>query len=136
MTGVQDLLAEVAAWAGHEPDVHGVVLVGSHSRGEATPASDVDLVVIVDDVAARLVDMSWLAPFGQVTTRTPEDWGLVQSLRTVSAAAIEVEFGLTTAQWTHLPLADGTRRVLTDGHRILYDPDGLLRRAAEAATAV
>jgi hypothetical protein len=43
-----------------------------------------------------------------------------------------VEFGFASAGWAVVPLEAGTRRVLEDGHRVLFD-DGILTAASEAA---
>jgi hypothetical protein len=57
-TRVTAFLDEVAAWAGEQPDVHGVVLLGSQARTDspADEASDVDLslfATLEDDVVGR-----------------------------------------------------------------------------------
>lgn len=95
--------------------------------GTATLESDVDLVVIVEDVHELLDDDSWLATFGKVATTSNEDWGMLQSRRVHYADGLEVEFGLTTSEWAAVPLDPGTRQVVADGFEIVYDPDGLLQ---------
>jgi hypothetical protein len=48
---------------------------------------------------------------------------------------LEVEVGLTEPAWAATdPVDPGTRRVVTDGMRILHDPDGRLAALAAAAT--
>jgi hypothetical protein len=48
---------------------------------------------------------------------------------------LEVEVGLTEPAWAATdPVDPGTRRVVTDGMRILRDPDGRLAALAAAAT--
>lgn len=134
MDAVCRLLTSVAEWAADQTDVRAVALVGSHARGTARSASDVDLVLVVDDSVRRLHDRTWVTHFGDATSVTHEDWGLVQSLRVTYADASEVEFGLTTAVWAEPPLEAGTVRVIRDGLRVVFDPYGLLRAAIEAAT--
>ena len=46
----------------------------------------------------------------------------------------EAEFGVTDEAWAELPIDAETARVINDGLRIFYDPDGLL--AAAVATAL
>jgi hypothetical protein len=45
-----NVLASSLGWATAHPRVRGLALVGSWARGEATMASDIDLVVLTDDV--------------------------------------------------------------------------------------
>lgn len=123
---VQKLLEDVVAWATQEASVVGVALVGSHARGAARPDSDVDLVILTLDLQPYLDDTSWLERFGNVASCKTEDWGLVTSLRVLFEDDLEVEFGLTTPLWAGLPVEAGTRRVVGDGMRILYDPKNRL----------
>jgi hypothetical protein len=68
-----------------------------------------------------LEDTQWTAVFGALIRQQVEDWGRVTSLRTWYADGREVEFGLTTPAWAAQPLDEGTRRVVCDGMRVLYD---------------
>lgn len=134
MDAVCRLLTSVAEWAADQSDVRAVALVGSHARGTARADSDVDLVLVVNDPGARLDNRTWVAHFGDATSVTHEDWGLVQSLRVTYADGSDVEFGLTRVVWAEPPLDAGTVRVIRDGLRVVSDPAGLLRAAIEAAT--
>lgn len=123
-------------WATSQPRLLAVALVGSYARGTASEDSDIDLVLITTDPQHYLQDDQWLAVFGPVRSVTLEDWGLVQSRRVFYADRLEVEFGITTPQWTATdPVDEGTQQVLLDGVRILYDPQGLLRAVLEAIQA-
>jgi len=117
---VERFLEQVAAWAGKEVGVETVLLVGSYARGAATPASDIDLVLLVTDPRSYLEDPGWAGAFGAVERSTVEDWGKVSSLRAWYADGPEVEFGFATPDWMASPLDDGTRKVLEDGFRVLY----------------
>jgi hypothetical protein len=49
---------------------------------------------------------------------------------------LEVEVGIAEPVWAATdPVDPGTRRVVTDGLRILHDPDGRLAALAIAASA-
>lgn len=44
------------------------------------------------------------------------------------ASGLEIEIGSGAPSWAAIgPLDKGTRRVVMDGCRVLYDPDALLR---------
>lgn len=125
---LEKLMQSVVAWAEKERGIVGVALVGSHARGAARPDSDVDLMLLSPNPQPYLEDRGWLERFGPVTAVEAEDWGPVTSLRTVYEGGPEVEFGLSTPAWASIPVDAGTRRVVADGLRVLYDPEGVLKR--------
>ena len=133
MRDAADVVDRVATWAAEQADVRAVALVGSHARADATPDSDIDLVLVVEDVDVWLSDQSWLTEFGEVLRVRHEDWGLVQSLRVTYRNGSEVEFGLTTVAWVTAPLDEGTATVIRDGLSAVSDPEGLLGQARQAA---
>jgi len=61
---MQDILEPIKTWADTHHAVVALALVGSHARGQATPESDVDLIVVSDDPDALLGDTSRTAQFG------------------------------------------------------------------------
>lgn len=129
---ISGLLEELTRWAAGRPDVVAAALVGSHARGTATPISDVDLVLLCE-VPDDLLAGDWPSAFGDVESRSIEDYGALRSLRVHYRGGIEVEFGIARPSWATVPLDAGTRAVLADGVRILHDPDLLLERATRAA---
>jgi len=60
-------------------------------------------------------------------------WGPVRERRFRLASGLIVELGIAPSSWAEIPLDAGTRRVLRDGHRVLYGTD--LMAAASAAAA-
>jgi GrpB-like predicted nucleotidyltransferase (UPF0157 family)/predicted nucleotidyltransferase len=126
VTPQRQFISSVIEWAGLQSDVLGVALVGSFARGAEQEHSDIDLVIIVRNPAWWLETHEWLERFGGVRTVDLEDYGLLQSRRVRYENGIEVEFGITSDEWLNTaPIDEGTRRVMSDGHRILDDKAGL-----------
>ncbi len=133
MRDISPFLKQVQQWAAGHDDIAAVILVGSFARGAARADSDIDLVLICDDLQKYLDDDRWLKSFGVVSRVENEDWGLVQSRRVFYDDIGEVEFGLTTAPWAETnPVDAGTRRVITDGALILSDPTGMMAALMKA----
>ncbi len=123
-------------WATTRSDIRALALVGSWARGEATMSSDIDLVVLTDDVEAFTANVDWVraatAQDGQIVRS--KKWGPVHERRVELASGLLVEYGFAPASWASTePLDQGTAAVVAHGFRILYDPEETLW---ELATAV
>jgi aminoglycoside 6-adenylyltransferase len=135
---VQTLLAAVAAWGTQRPDVHAILLVGSHARTEqpADRWSDVDLVMVVDDPAPYARSPDWLSAFGQplLSFLEPTAVGSFVERRVLFATGQEVDFALLPlAAAAHLPEQAAIAAVFARGFRVLVDKLDLepaLRRSA------
>jgi uncharacterized protein len=125
---------EAAAGIWH-PDIRGLALVGSWARGSARADSDVDLVVLTSHPDRYLADDDWTAALGDAEVLDTQAWGVLTERRLLLKGGLEVEVGIAEPTWAATdPVDPGTRRVVTDGLRILHDPDGRLAALADAAT--
>lgn len=114
-------------WVETQENILASALVGSQARGTPRADSDIDLVIITDNPGIFLNDEKWLSQFGEVTKIVKEDYKLVQGLRVFYREGLEVEYGITTKEWTKTdPIDPGTERVISDGMKILSDREGLL----------
>jgi predicted nucleotidyltransferase len=137
MPDIQRFLAELAKWAADRDDIVAVALVGSYARGAARPDSDVDVVIMTDDPRRYLDDTRWVEHFGETSPPQREDYGMVQSLRVTYGGGLEVEFGLTVPQWAGQEgLVAGTRGVVSDGCRIVFDRHGVLAALLQAVAGL
>jgi predicted nucleotidyltransferase len=123
---VEDFLLAFEQWARERVDIEGAGLVGSHARDAGTADSDVDLLILTTDPEPYFLNETWATAFGEIERSQVEDYGMVKSLRIHYVNGLEVEFGFSTREWASAPIDEGTLRVVSDGMRILYDPDGLL----------
>ena len=132
--GADELIAIVQSWAQRDDRVIAAGICGSHARGEARPDSDIDFCILTADPASLLEDRSWIFGFGADArvAEDVEDYNLVQSIR-VFYGATEAEFGITDKAWADPPIDAETARVINNGLRILYDPEGRLENAKRAA---
>ena len=96
---VRAFLQSVVEWAKTEPDLMALALVGSHARGEASPQSDVDLILLLRNPKEYLKDRNWISEFGEPGHIVQEDWGKVTSLRVLYADGLEIEYGLSNLDW-------------------------------------
>lgn len=130
---VGNLIEGLILWAEGRADVRAVALVGSWARGEAGPASDVDLVVLTTDPNSYAGGGDWLDAFEDARVEGTEDWGALTARRLVYPSGMEVEVGVGEPAWAATdPLDQGTAELLGRGMRPVYDPDGLLGDLATA----
>ena len=125
---VTNFLEQLRTWARGEPDLIAIALVGSQARGEATPESDIDLVLIFTDPEPILIHRDWISIFGQPDLIEVEHWGKVTALRVSYAHGLEVEFGVTAVEWGADPEDEGDGQVIRDGLMILFERSGHLSR--------
>lgn len=123
---IDDFLVRVSEWAERQSDIVGVLLVGSYARGAPRPDSDLDLIILTADPQRYLDSVAFAGAFGFVSKREKEEWGRVTSVRVWYEDGLEVEYGFALPDWATLPLDPGTRQVVTDGMRIIFDRDGTL----------
>jgi predicted nucleotidyltransferase len=129
---IATFLDTVRRWGAERSDLVGIALVGSHARGTSGPDSDIDLVIL-SECPEKLLDEDWPPRFGGVASSAIEEYGALTSRRIFYENGLEVEFGIAGPEWASIPLDAGTRTVLADGVKVLYDPQRLLRDANDAA---
>ncbi|WP_329215365.1 nucleotidyltransferase domain-containing protein [Streptomyces sp. NBC_01485] len=124
---MRQVVDRVTRWSANRSDVVGLLLVGSCARGVARPDSDVDLVLLSTAPARYGDDDAWTRelPMGELVR--VQEWGAITERRYVTASGLEVEVGVGSTDWARTgPVDAGTRRVVMDGARPLYDPAGIL----------
>jgi hypothetical protein len=96
-------------------------------------------VLLVANPEVLLADQSWMdaidwsAVGGRDHRWCDEQYGYAWSRRIWLRSGIEVEILVARLSWAAIsPLDAGTRRVVLDGCRILYDPDRTLERLCRA----
>jgi predicted nucleotidyltransferase len=123
---VSAFLEAFSRWASTRPDVVAVALVGSYARDAADEGSDVDLLILTNDVTGYVSDRSWVSLFGEAAECAVEDWGKVKSVRAFYEGGLEVEYGFTTPDWAEMPMDEGSLRVASEGMKILFDAQNIL----------
>ena len=123
---VRAFLQSVVEWAKNEPDLMALALVGSHARGEASPESDVDLILLLRNPKEYIKNRDWISELGELGHIVQEDWGKVTSLRVLYADGLEVEYGLSNLEWGSDPSDEGDAQVIGNGLIVLYEKDGHL----------
>ncbi|WP_375490468.1 nucleotidyltransferase domain-containing protein [uncultured Jatrophihabitans sp.] len=108
--------------------VAAVGLVGSYARGAAGPTSDIDFVVLTDRPQALLESDDWFRLFDpHAELIRSEDFGAIQERRLRLPRGLVVDVGIGRPSWAAVnPVDPGTRRVVSDGLAVLYDPRDLL----------
>ena len=123
---VIDFIEDFMRWSKRRKDIRAVALVGSYAREAATEVSDVDLVIIAENPQEYLTSTEWARVFGVVITKEVENYGKLSSLRVWYESGLEIEYGFSTREWAKTPLDKGTKRVITDGMRVLFEKEVLL----------
>lgn len=124
------MLVMASHWASSNRDISALGLAGSWARGAERLSSDVDLVVLTTSPDSYIQSEEWLSAFGNPPVVRTQEWGGVLTERRVRLdSGLEIEFGFTRPAWAAVgPVDAGTRRMVSDGMRPLYDPVGSLAK--------
>lgn len=125
MNNSHKLIEDFTKWADKEENIQAVGLVGSYARGAEKEDSDIDLMIIVKDQDLYISDETWIQQFGEVDKIVDEVWGQLKTKRVFYKDGPEVEFNFDKKSWVN-PKDSGTKRVVTDGMKILVDKENLL----------
>jgi hypothetical protein len=112
-----------------------LALVGSYARDAARQNSDVDVLILVEDLKLFLVqgwfdEIDWPSLGALPVDTRFVQYGVIWSNHVRLDNGLEVEFSFAALSWAAArPLDLGARQVISDGCRILYDPEGLLGAA-------
>jgi len=123
---VIDFIEDFMRWSRRRKDIRALALIGSYARESATESSDVDLVIIAENPREYITNADWIRVFGRVIAQKVEEYGKLTSLRVWYENGLEVEYGFTTRDWAETPLDRGTKRVIDDGMRVLFEKEVLL----------
>jgi predicted nucleotidyltransferase len=129
------ILEEVTRWVSHRTDIDAAALVGSWARGAARADSDIDLMFLATNPAWFRQDDKWLNEIqwavvdAEIDDWKDRDYGVIWSRHVYLDNETEIEFGFGFPSWASVnPVDAGTSRVVSDGYRILYDPEKLLSK--------
>jgi uncharacterized protein len=133
------IVSAVARWAIERDDIRAMALAGSWARGNPHQASDIDLLLLSDRAHDYRGRRKWLADidFGSAGYRLLSSssaiYGVVWSRHVKLLPAAEVELTFAACSWARTnPVDGGTRGVVQDALRIIFDKDGILAKLVDA----
>jgi predicted nucleotidyltransferase len=131
---VDAFITGVEKWAATRSDLAAVAVVGSWARGTQRQDSDLDLVLLTQRPSVYVEGDEWiqgLAP--TATSLRTGDWGEIEERRLILPSGLEIEVGIGHPSWADsAPVDPGTKAVVREGLRAVYDPQGLLAELAAA----
>ena len=140
---VEGMLRSITDWAIARDDIFAAALVGSWAKGTARSDSDIDVMFVVCDPLQLRLERSWSAEIDwpslyRIDRQMVKDYGVVWS-RHLSLSDSEgsgnvlVELSFGSSDWVAFnPVDPGTKRVVSDGMRVLYEQDHLLSDLIDA----
>lgn len=90
-------------------------------------------IVLTTEASRYAADDAWLREPALDEVIRVQAWGPITEWRHVTASGLEVELNIGSPDWARTePVDAGTRRVVSDGARILHDPVGVLAELVRA----
>jgi hypothetical protein len=118
---ISSFINEVEKWTREQDTIHALILVDSHANGGNKADSHIDLQLITTTPKLYIDNPSFVNNFGVVVQSKIEKHGIVNSIRIWYSNGLEVEFRITTPIWISTPLEDDTRKVLSNGYKVIID---------------
>ncbi|MEV7504849.1 nucleotidyltransferase domain-containing protein [Streptomyces sp. NPDC093018] len=120
---VREFLDRLTRWAGTREDV--VLLTADPARYLTDTAESEGAESDAPEFAGTWDD--WAGELSLGRPARTRAWGPVTERRYALLPGLEVEFGIGGPRWARTdPVDPGTRRVVADGARALYDPRRIL----------
>jgi uncharacterized protein len=136
---VKALTVALANWAIERDDIRAMAMLGSWVRGNPRPDSDLDLLLLSDLASDYQRGSAWLTEIDfqnagfQLRSTERAIYGVVWSQHVHLAPAAEVELTFAKCSWARTdPVDNGTRVVVNDAFRIIFDQEGILARLVDA----
>ncbi|MBT8204675.1 MAG: nucleotidyltransferase domain-containing protein [Eudoraea sp.] len=130
----EQILGLLDNFTGLNPGILAIGLCGSRARGTARQDSDIDLSILVKDKQA-FKETNWLKQLefenihDKLASFEDRTYGRVWSRHVFLESQTEIEFSFADSSWANIEnLDDGTRKVVSDGYKILYDPHQILEK--------
>lgn len=131
------LLDLIKVFAESNERIIAVGLCGSYARGNARADSDIDLSILVND-KLKFKSSTWIETFDfdKINERLDffedKEYGRVWSRHVFLKSKVEIEFSFANISWADTEnLDEGTRKVVSDGFKIIYDPQLILTKLVE-----
>jgi uncharacterized protein len=133
------IVSAVSRWAVERDDIRAMALIGSWSRGNPRQVSDIDLLLLSDRAHEYRRCRKWLTEidFGGAGYRLQSSeiaiYGVVWSRHINLLPAAELELTFAECSWARTdPVDGGTRGVVQDAFRIIFDKDRILAKLVDA----
>lgn len=143
MNAAGGIVSAVTAWALAHEDIRGMALVGSWARGNPHQGSDIDLLLLSDRADEYRRRRKWLNEIDfegagyRVLSTENASYGVVWSQHITLVPAAKVEMTFARCSWARIdPVDVGTRSVVTDAFRVIFDKDRILAMLVEAVMSV
>jgi predicted nucleotidyltransferase len=133
------IITAVRSWAIKRDDIRAMALVGSWARGDQGQVSDIDLLLLSDRVDEYRHSQKWVTEIDlrgsgyRLISSESAIYGAVWSRHVRLLPAAEIELAFAECSWAQTePVDDGTRGVVKDAFRIIFDKDRMLSKLVAA----
>jgi predicted nucleotidyltransferase len=139
LADVNAVMAVVADWAIERDDIGAMAMLGSWVRGNPRPDSDLDLLLLSDlapdyqRCGMWLTEIDFQSAGFRLRSNESAIYGVVWSHHVYLLPAAEVELTFAKCSWSNTdPIDTGTRVIVKDAFRIIFDRDGILAKLVGA----
>ncbi len=136
MNGYEKIINSILVWAKQRENVRAVIMIGSRARtdDEADEWSDLDLIVVAEDISEYIQTTSWLNEFGApLVTFTETAFDKTVERRVLFEGFLDVDFDFCGPDEYAATLeSTDVRDIFRRGYRVLLDKDDWSSRTDSA----
>lgn len=118
---MEDIINALKDFSAKNQYIESMIVVGSYARGTNKEGSDLDIVILTSNKAEMVRNQEFVQSFGEIYKKQTEYYGACTSIRVWYKNGQEVEFGIVDPSWMKKPLDAGTKKVLSDGYKVIVD---------------
>ncbi|MBD2871134.1 hypothetical protein [Paenibacillus arenilitoris] len=119
------LLYQFVKWAGEQPHIEGVALIGSCADDESEEDSPLSFLIVSDRTNKTAEAIVRRFPFEPARLATKEEAGPLTSIRIEYAGGLEADYGIVDAARPLEPLHEAIADAALKGFKVLWENEEL-----------
>ncbi|WP_028610896.1 hypothetical protein [Paenibacillus harenae] len=117
------LLYRFVTWAGGQPHIDGIALIGPCADDENEEVTEMSFVIVSDKKTKTAEAILHQFPFDAIEQAMKEERGALTSIRIEYGSGIEVDFGIVEESWLTGELEGAAAASAMEGFKVIWEKE-------------